>query len=438
MGKAEMFLRTEGHIASIFRTAILGAALAATVAVGSGQAQPAGPSASPAPLLGAGHPVDWWFVFKFNTASFPSCHAAEARQCVFGGTVRDYRQGYGQQFAYASSENRTLVQGADCLGDNTDDPVGATFDEIYSGSLHYVVWNDQFYGAPAIKGCGNGSCGAPWGHSKGVLAWDDTGNGVVMQVSTPSWPAAGSAAHPREGDGNTLGCVEDNDILVSQHFFSVRLTKPDLVIVLKALANASVVTDVGNPQLVDNGGPPDVQALVSTLGTRSASTTIVDQVLSTGIRVVSKPSRLNVPPWQSLSAVLGGVPLRAATWWMGKTKIPSTRSGDPVECWDPALATPGGVEIATAGRWDDRTIRLKGGAQASGNHAKIGVSTAAGSHYAIFGDLNQQGALLGDCKSAQNWRGGLFYVVDDETLSSSVAALIRGGTAPYTIGQGQD
>src|SRR5947199_2640123 len=37
-----------------------------------------------------------------------------------------------------------------------------------------------------------GSCSSPWGHSKGVLAWNDAGEGFVMQVSTPSWPASGS------------------------------------------------------------------------------------------------------------------------------------------------------------------------------------------------------------------------------------------------------
>lgn len=30
----------------------------------------------PMPLLAAGHSVDWWFVFKFNSASFPACPAA--------------------------------------------------------------------------------------------------------------------------------------------------------------------------------------------------------------------------------------------------------------------------------------------------------------------------------------------------------------------------
>ena len=81
-----------------------------------------------------------------------------------------------------------------------------------------------------------------------------------MQVSTPSWPASGNASFPRKSDGNTLGCVKDNDIQVSQHFFALRLSKDDLVQVLKALQNASIVTDTKNPQIVQNGGPSDVQA----------------------------------------------------------------------------------------------------------------------------------------------------------------------------------
>ena len=31
-----------------------------------------------------------------------------------------------------------------------------------------------------------------WGHSKGMLAWNDDGAGVIMQVTTPGWPRSGS------------------------------------------------------------------------------------------------------------------------------------------------------------------------------------------------------------------------------------------------------
>src|SRR2546421_12659613 len=37
------------------------------------------------PLLQKGHPVDWWFVFKFNSAAFPGCGSGADRTCPFGG-----------------------------------------------------------------------------------------------------------------------------------------------------------------------------------------------------------------------------------------------------------------------------------------------------------------------------------------------------------------
>ena len=108
---------------------------------------------------------------------------------------------------------------------------------MYNGSFFYAIWNDQFKGAPTRDK------DAPWGHSKGMAAWNSAGEGFVMQVSTPSWPGAGNKDQPRKNDGNTLGCVKDNDIKVSQHFFALKVTRDDLAKVLKALQTASVVTD---------------------------------------------------------------------------------------------------------------------------------------------------------------------------------------------------
>jgi hypothetical protein len=67
---------------------------------------------------------------------------------------------------------------------------------------------------------------------------------------------------------------------------------------------------------------------------------------------------------------------------------------------------------------------LKGLADADGNHAKIGVSTSGSHHSTILGDMNQQGAIKGNCKRSQNGRGGLFFVIDDAELSNSVKDLI--------------
>jgi hypothetical protein len=393
-----------------------------------GSGHPTGGTSGPSPLLAKGHPVDWWFVFKFNSAAFPGCHAPATRSCLFGGTVQNYRF-FSQQFVYASSEAKALQEGNTCAGDSTEDPVGATFEQVYDGSLFYVIWNDQFYDDPIIKGCTK-SCGAPWGHSKGMVAWNDAGEGFVLQVTTPSWPAAGSSAAPRKSDGNTLGCVSDDNVEVSQHFFALKLTKDDLAKVIAALNNASVVTDPLNPQLVRNGGPAEVQSLVKNLGVKSPNTTFARAKLSSGVELISKPSHLNVPPWQMVSAILGGQPLRAATWW-ANPKISSTTSTTPLVCWSTSLGTSGAVEIATTGHWGTKEFGLTGGLGPNFNHAKIGVSTSTGQHLAIFGDMNQQGTVSGpNCASSQNGRGGLFYVVDDPELFGSVRDLISGGTAP--------
>jgi hypothetical protein len=401
-------------------------ALTISGAIGCGSRSFA-PPPPPFPLLSAENPVDWWFAFKFNTANFPGCKAQAIRACQFGGQPQPYYSGFSQQFVYASSENETLQEGIDCLGDTLTDPVGATFDQIYNGDFNFVVWNDQFYNDPPIAGCTT-FCDTPWGHSKGMLAWDNSGDGLVLQVTTPSWPAAGSKLFPRLTDGNTLGCVKDDDVLVSQQFFALRLTKPDVLIVLKALANSSVVTDPANPQIVHNGGPADIQQLVAALGKQSTSRTAIVATLSSGVRLISKPSSLEVPPWQMVSALLGGHALRAATWWEDPGEIPSTTASTPIACWDPSLPQPGAVEIATTGTWAGKTLGLEGGLGTNFNHAKIGVSISGTD--TIFADMNQDGSLSGECNSSQNGRGGLFYVLEDPKLHDSIAQLISGASAP--------
>jgi hypothetical protein len=380
-------------------------------------------------MLKKGHPVDWWFVFKFNSGIFPGCAAGASAACPFGGQVQTYKP-TGQQYVFASSEKGTLQEGAGCAGDTSDDPIGATFDQVYNGTSFYAIWNDQFKGSPTRDK------DAPWGHSKGMAAWNSDGDGFVMQVSTPSWPAAGSKDVPRKGDGNTLGCVKINDIKVSQHFFALKVTRDDLAKVLKALQTASVVTDPKNRQLVKNGGPADIQKLVSGLGTLSKEEDFTLENLSSGVQLIAKASDLNVPAWQMVSAVLDGIPLRVASWWMDPP-IFSTTASTKIGCWSSTLGKPGPVEIATSGRWSGKEFSLEGGPPANRNHAKIGVSTSGTHRYAIFGDENQQGTVSPSkipkgpkCDSSQNGRGGLFYVLEDADLFASVTDLLHGESAP--------
>lgn len=395
------------------------------------------PAAAPLPVLATGGPnVDWWFVFKFNAEDFKECWGA-TRNCITGGNVQIDDHNYngtnatlyrfGQQYVYASSENATLQKGSGCLGDTLYDPVGATFNQIYNSDnpYYYVIWNDQFYQEPAINGCPNANaCFAPWGHSKGMVAWNDAGDGLVMQVSTPSWPASGNKAFPRQGgDGNTLGCVFDDNVYLSQHFFALKINKNDLVNILLALQNASVVTDPANKQIVNNGGPEDVQALVNSLGQLNVNLRATKVTLSTGVQLISKSSGYAVPPWQMVSAKMNGLPLLVASWYGEPNPIPSTEPMTP-GCWAPDLGNPGPVAITTFGHWEIYPFRL----DEYYNHAKFGASTDLSQPYAIFGDLNQQGALYPTanvpCSASQNGRGGTFYVVNDPTLQTSILSLI--------------
>ena len=394
--------------------------LSLVVGVGYALADP------PTPLLAKGHPVDWVFVYKFNSKSFPGCAAHASVSCPFGGTTQPYTHGQSsQQFVFASKEESHLQEGGGCLGDTDQDPIGATYDEIYNGAFHYVVWNDQFYQDPKLQGCGD-SCPSPWAHSKGIIAWDDTGAGVVMQVSTPSWPGSGSANAPRASDGNSLGCVSDNDVLVAQHFFALRLSKDDVGVVVTGLANSSVVTDPTVAQVVNNGGPSEISNVVAKLGMKSKSKNVQLSELSSGVLLISKPSGLAVPPWQLVSAELNGVALRVATWYT-KPEIADSDDSSVPGCWAEGLGTPGSVTNAKQGHWRNKSFSLLGAHGADSNHAKIGVATSGNDPYVVFGDMNQDGALDGDakmCRISQNGRGGLFFVVRDKDLHDDVVSLI--------------
>jgi hypothetical protein len=385
---------------------------------------------APAPLLDKDQPVDWWFTFKFNANRFPQCGGAQ-RDCIFDHAADppDVRP-TGQQFVFASHSEATLAKGDGCIGDTTSDPVGATFSQVYNGSFFYIIWNDQFYDDPRTPMCS--TCGKGTGHSKGMLAWNDDGDGLVLQVTTPSWPGAGSKKNPRHDAANTLGCIiKPNNVIFSQHFFSLKLNKDDLVKVLKALKNASVVTDPTDPQLARLGGPKDIKVLAGSLGKQSGSTAFTKDTLSSGVMIISKPADLHVPPWQMVSAVLDGIPLRVASWWNNK-KIFTTTESSRITCWDKSLPQPGPVEIALTGMWERNIFGLHGGPSPDSNHAKVGVSTSPEHAYAIFGDMNQEGASskANGCDNAQNVRGGLFFVVEDEPLHGSVRDLIAGETAP--------
>lgn len=407
---------------------------AVAIAAFAGIAAPlavAQPAPIPTPLLDSTHPVDWFFAYKFNGNSYRT--DGQQTACAFGGKVNKEKS--SQKFVIASVGAPALADGVGLIGTSTSDPVGATFAEIYESDLSFIVWNDQFYGDPRLS-CG-AKCDGRWGHSKGILAWDQAGNGLIVQVSTPDWPGAGNKAVPRPREGNTLGCEQlTNNMLYGQHFFALKLSPADTGLVLDALVHSSVVTDPKNSQIARIGGPPELVAKASELGKIVQAADFTDVTLSSGVRLISKASDLWVPPWQLISARLGGVPLRTATW-RAYPPIPTTTADTKITCWRPSLGNSGAVEIATSGTWEGKTMSMSVGA----SHAKLGVSLDPSHPFTIFGDMNQQGALTGtgtQCNSSQNGRGGMFFVLTDPELYASMRQLLTGGTAPTTISKSKN
>jgi hypothetical protein len=131
-----------------------------------------------------------------------------------------------------------------------------------------------------------------------------------------------------------------------------------------------------------------------------------------------------------------------ATFWQ-RDLIFSTPGLTQPGCWPPVLkpVSPGAVQIALTGTWDGKVIGLTGtpqrgaaGATIGANHAKVGVSTGSGPPLTILADMNQDGTISAKgaltCSSSQNGRGGLFFVMENQALHDSVAALLAGGSAP--------
>ena len=126
-----------------------------------------------------------------------------------------------------------------------------------------------------------------------------------------------------------------------------------------------------------------------------------------------------------VSARLDGLDLRVASWWETPA-INTTKGGKKPGCWAEELGVPGAVKIAKNGIWNGTSFSLEGGVSSNHNHAKIGISTDVTRPLCIFGDLNQQGALEGQCSSSQNGRGGIFYVLENRELFISLTSLLNG------------
>ena len=140
--------------------------------------------------------------------------------------------------------------------------------------------------------------------------------------------------------------------------------------------------------------------------------------------LISKPSNLNVPPWQMVSALLDGdVGAHGDLVGLAADLLDQearSRSAAGTGVLKSDNKKPGDGRHRQERQLGGRTLGLIGGQRTTPRSAS---PRRVAKHYAIFGDLNQQGTInpgKGKCDSSQNGRGGMFFVVkNDEAVQDA-------------------
>ena len=155
----------------------------------------------------AGHPVDWWFMYKVAGESTTSDGARAPK--INGKPVT------GTEYVYFDAN--TAASGKLTLSPHHVDEDGAlpnTLKQVYDSTnknLGWFFYNDE---NPI-----DGKVNSARGHTKGVLAFDFSSNAAFWLIqSTPKFPPRGQYGFPRTGMRNaqTLLCISLQNADVAQ------------------------------------------------------------------------------------------------------------------------------------------------------------------------------------------------------------------------------
>jgi hypothetical protein len=349
------------------------------------------------PLDGDGNAVDWWFLLKLPQGATSLCSGTVSPGCQYWQTQR----AGGVCYLYADSNHPTL-QLYNKLGfDNLvgpNNPVTRTLNQITGKS--YIIWNDQ--GSKTSKPGTYPDKGAPTAHSKGAAAFGST-SGFVMNVSTPNFP---------DPDLFTVGCQQDDNVEVSQHFFCFSLKKDGMTSWAQSIANAQLSVIAKNNWT----GFAD-----TTVGGHSTTQTL-RTFSNVPIQLIVKGSKDFFIPWDYVTnSIASGV--NALSWYASPT-TPPIPLGFNSSC---LYKTPANynINIVTSLTTPDGTYSWCGQGEANGsyNHAKLGIGI---SPIVITGSMNMQGDItVAGCESSQMGRGGEFYALQSQELWDSLGQVFK-------------
>jgi hypothetical protein len=349
------------------------------------------------PRDGKGNAVDWWFLIKMPQGATSVCTGCANPGCQYWQSSRSG----GVCYWYADSNNPTLqpytALGFDCLT-GPNNPLTRTLNQMKGKT--YIIWNDQ--GSKTSKPNTYPDEFAPIAHSKGAAAFGDE-TGFIMNVSTPDFP---------DPDLYTVGCQEDDNVEVSQHFFCFSADKASMTAWANAMANAQLsVISKNNWTFADTTvGGHSTTANLKTLG-------------NLPVTLVVKGSQDFFIPWDYVTNSIGSG-VKALNWY-ASPETPPIGTGSTMTCLykSPAqfdvdivrsLQTPDGA-YSWCGQGNSTTYN---------NHAKIGIGI--NTSWVVAGSMNMQGDITSaGCTSSQMGRGGDFYAFQNQNLWTGLNTMFK-------------
>jgi len=303
----------------------------------------------------------------------------------------------------------------------------------------------------------NNICSSPYGHSKGALAYEESGTGFFLQGTTPNWP------DPSQKSTYTpLGCQLDSNTDLSQSFLGLTLDA-DTFSEMAPYIEAARLCSTGTTSCRNGSAGHMIDFNCTSEQTRAEDWSILDTAFSgtstsdmhsstysgttsggVDFKLIAKAEADAIPPWLLVASELG-VDLGVSSWLDFNYGFASLCSGDDYSSATNqmclvsddlgiSLNENGGavqsVENALAASFEingvDLAWALWGEFTSIASHAKFAIASEFDNPWFVSGDENNQGwSCSTSCSGSQSGRGGLFFALNNSEVHASIYDMLK-------------
>ncbi|CAK62557.1 unnamed protein product (macronuclear) [Paramecium tetraurelia] len=305
-------------------------------------------------LSSTGTQVDWWLIFKLPADS-----------------AIPYS---GFEYYYCDSQND--CSGMNLMSDDLRDrtsPLQRTVGQISftSSTTMNVVWNDQPYGKSTIS---------DRAHSKGILSASSSGQGFIINHSTPQFPVFD------ESQSNIIPGMPSSANVNGQHYFCVTMTTSQINVVAEQYIIAQTLTQKANEISTFESTYPNIFALRNNSRNIQAQSGSKQVKSKNGlsILVISKNQNLVEDFYANIVAPNLKVGLVMETWGNGTGGLQEPSCSQTYQTYSNIYRNHNGYKF-----------------KYTKDHSKFGISAQSAMPYVCMADLNRM--------TTQNKRGGTTF-----------------------------